>query len=195
MCDSSNSASRWFTMRLWWSLLQCNLSSWSMARSIRGNVYSESPNLYPSNHRRWSHRMSPSFSLFPTASLLIIQILLILFFLLRCLLRCCGLCGGRNRPPKPKRSHRNRPIPPAPPIRQSGQGGYMNNPPPPSAFNDNNRHSNSLGSQEPINRPYAPEQSYQNYGQPNHGPGGGGGWVDESHYNGPYYGRQEAYGR
>lgn len=37
-----------------------------------------------------------------------------------------------------------------------------------------------------------PEASYQGWQQPNQTNNG---WVDESSYNGPYYGRQEAYGR
>ena len=61
------------------------------------------------------------------------------------------------------------------------QYAYENNPPPP------NRNSQFAGSSDPI------------YPQPAHnwnpqGPQNGG-WVDESSYNGPYYGRQEAYGR
>ena len=32
-----------------------------MARSIRGNVYSEPPNFDPSDHRRRNHRGSPLF--------------------------------------------------------------------------------------------------------------------------------------
>lgn len=65
------------------------------------------------------------------------------------------------------------------------QYAYENNPPPPPS----NRNSQFAGSSDPI------------YPQPSHnwnpqGPGGhNGGWVDESSYNGPYYGRQEAYGR
>jgi len=112
---------------------------------------------------------------------LTIKILLILFFLTRCLCRACGCCGPR----KPKR--KTNVIPPAPPMRNNNhhQYAYENNPPPPPS----NRNSQFAGSSDPI------------YPQPSHnwnpqGQGGqNGGWVDESSYNGPYYGRQEAYGR
>jgi len=109
-----------------------------------------------------------------------LQILLILFFLTRCLLRACGCCGGGRRKPK----HNNRPIPPAPPMRNSQhhQYPYSQNPPPPPTR------------QGPDPWTAEPQQQNWNPQGPQHG-GGGHGWVDESSYNGPYYGRQEAYGR
>ena len=85
------------------------------------------------------------------------------------------------------------------------QSQYANNPPPPppAAYN---RHSDSVRSGDPItgtnvygrdsgaggwnnHYDYVPQHQQQGPGNGNHG------WVDESSYNGPYYGRQEAYGR
>lgn len=83
-------------------------------------------------------------------------------------------------------------------MRQSSQ--YANNPPPPppAAYN---RHSDSVRSQDPITgtNVYGRDSSYNNHynyePQPQQQGNGNHGWVDESSYNGPYYGRQEAYGR
>jgi len=150
-----------------------------------GHCYNAScqagPYLDPSNDRSWYHCKSFLHHIQITERRANSQILLILFFLTRCLLRACGCCGPR----KPKR--KTNVIPPAPPMRNNNhhQYAYENNPPPPPS----NRNSQFAGSSDPI------------YPQPSHnwnpqGQGGqNGGWVDESSYNGPYYGRQEAYGR
>lgn len=108
-------------------------------------------------------------------------------------------------------------------MRQSQQPGFP--PPPQHPAAAMNRHSGSLTSQDPITQtnvigrePSPPnrqsqysggggENRYSGYhaqngsSWPTYQPGGAGpqaannGWVDERAYNGPYYGRQEAYGR
>jgi hypothetical protein len=130
-------------------------------------------------------------------------VLAILFFLLRCIFRACT--GTRKR--------RRGPLPP-PPQRQS----MMQRPMSQAAVPTQGGVRNSDSSTDPMLRqsgygyPAPPEQAYQHdYGHggyPNGGYQNGGysnpygngstannGWIDERLYNGPHYGRQEAWGR
>ncbi|OCF31943.1 zinc metalloprotease [Kwoniella heveanensis BCC8398] len=108
---------------------------------------------------------------------------------------------------------------PAPPPGFGGEPNMSQLPPPPLSVQRNTM-TDSMGSTEPLMRNdngypaqsgYGPEfgsgqgggygqsQPYGGYGGPYAQGGGGGGqnqgWVDASAYNGPHYGRQEAYGR
>ena len=107
--------------------------------------------------------------------------------------------------------HGRHSMPPPPPGAGGPNAGYANgNYPPPPEFG---RHSGSVNSQDPILN----QNQGQNQGQGQHswaysnGNGGQGGpqqpqqahyghgsrpgWVDESMYNGPNYGANQAWGR
>lgn len=58
MRRAADTAGRWLTMWIWWTLLQCDMSIWTMARSIRVNVQTKPPDFDPSDYRRRHHRES-----------------------------------------------------------------------------------------------------------------------------------------